>query len=98
MLTKLSVAEFNESVRKSGMTLVHFTMPGSPGCIALQPSLEQTNVAGEIEAFQVDVFENPELAVEFKIMTVPTLILFNDGEPLRSQEGYFTPDEFDEWI
>ena len=57
-------------------------------CRMLAPVLEE--LAAENPGFRiakVDVDENPELARQFGIMTVPTLVVMKDGEPVRRASG-----------
>ena len=79
----------------SGLVLVDFWAPWCAPCIMLGPILEE--VAKEIEGITVaklNVDENPQTAREFRIMSIPNIILFKDGEPvealigLRPKEAY----------
>ncbi|NLD75342.1 MAG: thioredoxin [Acidimicrobiales bacterium] len=58
-------------------------------CRALAPFLDE--VASEngdkIKVAKVNIDENPDLALKFDIMTIPTLIVFQDGEPVHRFQG-----------
>ena len=47
------------------------------------PILEELSQeeAGRLEVYQVDCDESPELAAQFGIMSMPTVIVFHNGEP-----------------
>ena len=48
-----------------------------------RPILEELSQeeAGRLEVYQVDCDESPELAAQFGIMSMPTVIVFHNGEP-----------------
>ncbi|MGN0536580.1 MAG: thioredoxin [Acutalibacteraceae bacterium] len=86
----------SEVLHKEGLVLVDFSaesrcMP----CRMLAPVLEEVadELDGNVVIGKVDTDENFELAVQFGIMSVPTLILFKDGSPLRQTVGYMPKDE-----
>lgn len=58
-------------------------------CRALAPVLDE--VASEntdkIKVAKVNVDENPDLALQFDIMTIPTLIVFKEGQPVHRFQG-----------
>ena len=58
-------------------------------CRALAPFLDE--IADEngdkIKVAKVNVDENPDLALQFDIMTIPTLIVFQDGQPVHRFQG-----------
>jgi thioredoxin 1 len=43
--------------------------------------------AGKVKIVKVNVDENPQLARDFDVMSIPTLIVFKDGEPKRRMIG-----------
>ena len=46
----------------------------------------------------MDVDENPNIAKEYGIMSVPTLILFKDGHEIAKQTGFLPKDSLQNWI
>ena len=71
--------------------LVQYTAPWCGPCKAMQPALEQ--VQGVLvethtgKVVKVNIDEDYELAEEFGVKTVPTFILFWDGEPVDRSMG-----------
>ena len=58
------------------------------------PVIEE--IAGEVtdaKICKVDVDENPELAREYKVMSIPTLMVFKDGAPVKREVGAKPKDE-----
>ncbi len=72
-----------------GLTLVDFWAPWCGPCRMQTPVLEQ--LASKIEdratIAKVNVDEEPDLAAEYAIRSIPALILFKDGEPVQQLVG-----------
>ncbi len=72
-----------------GLTLVDFWAPWCGPCRMQTPVLEQLagNVEGKARIAKVNVDEEPELAAQYSIRSIPALILFKDGEPVQQLVG-----------
>jgi thioredoxin 1 len=84
-------------VAPQGVTLVDFGAPWCPPCKALLPILDQLDEelgTEEITILKVNADESPISAGVYGVMSMPTVILFKDGEPvdklvgLRPKEAY----------
>ena len=53
---------------------------------------------GELAAFRIDAEEAPDLAVEYDVRGVPTLLLFHRGELIDRKVGFATATELREWV
>lgn len=69
--------------------LVDFTATWCGPCRMLGPILEQVSEEsnGEFDVIKIDVDECEDLAREFGIMSIPTLIVFKDGKPVKREIG-----------
>lgn len=85
----LTNEDFKEAI-KEGVTLVDFFATWCGPCKMLSPIVEQlaAEMGDRANFFKVDVDEADEIAAEFGIMSIPTLIVFKDGEPVKKSVGF----------
>ena len=70
------------------LVLVDFYATWCGPCQMLSPVLEEISVENsDFEIVKVDVDKNHELAKNYKIMAVPTMIIFKNGEVVDKIEG-----------
>lgn len=69
--------------------LVDFWATWCGPCKMIAPVLEEiaTEKAGELTVAKLDVDSNPETARDFQVVSIPTLILFKNGEPVKRIVG-----------
>lgn len=89
MQTTKSTKSFSEIIRSEPLVLVDFFTEWCGPCKMMKPILEKihTNLGNEVRILKVDVDKNPKAGQAFKIMGVPTLILFKKGEIVWRQSG-----------
>ena len=86
----LTDATFWETVGGADLpVLVDFTAAWCGPCKQLSPVLDQISVeyADKLEVVKIDVDENPDTTRRYDVMSMPTLILFKEGEPVRRLVG-----------
>lgn len=86
----VSTEEFKEKVLNSkGKVLVDFSAVWCGPCKIMEPIINQIEkeMAGKVAVYGVDVDELPDVAGAFRVMSIPTLIVFEDGVPVKQTLG-----------
>jgi thioredoxin 1 len=69
-------------------------------CRMLSPVFEEIaeTMADKVACYKVNVDENPETARTYRVMSIPTLILFKDGKMIGTTTGFKSKDDLKKWI
>lgn len=70
--------------------LVDFWAPWCGPCQMIEPIIEELSkeLQGKVKVGKTNVDENPQSAEKYGIMSVPTLILFKDGQVVKTLQGF----------
>ena len=81
--------KFNEMINGEQLTLVDFFATWCGPCKTMPPILEQLKekMGDDIRILKVDVDKNEAQSMQYRIQSVPTLMLFKKGEMLWRQSG-----------
>ncbi|EOB9296690.1 thioredoxin [Staphylococcus aureus] len=92
-IVKVTDADFDSKVG-SGVQLVDFWATWCGPCKMIAPVLEElaADYEGKADILKLDVDENPSTAAKYEVMSIPTLIVFKDGQPVDKVVG-FQPKE-----
>jgi len=79
----------NEVIDSSTPVLVDFWATWCAPCRAIAPSLEElaTQYKGQVKIAKVDVDENQQIAQQFGIRSIPTLLVFKGGKVVEQLVG-----------
>ncbi|HUD44867.1 MAG TPA: thioredoxin [Patescibacteria group bacterium] len=83
-------ANFDQEVLKAAMpVMVDFWAPWCQPCKMVGPTIEALAVdyAGKVKVGKMNVDENAQIPGQFGIMGIPTVILFQNGQPVKSFVG-----------
>ena len=89
-ISTLTESTFDEEVGASEeAVLVDFWAEWCGPCKMIAPILEEiaTEQAGKVRIAKVNVDENPDLALRYNVMSIPTLIVFKDGAESKRMIG-----------
>jgi thioredoxin 1 len=89
MAEAITTDDFEKEVLKSEQAvLVDFWAEWCGPCHAIAPVLDQIAAErSEIKVVKLNIDEEPEVAQRYGVMSIPTLILFKDGEPAAAAVG-----------
>jgi thioredoxin 1 len=89
-IVTLSDATFDETVKASETTVViDFWAEWCGPCKMIAPALEEiaSEHAGKLQIAKLNVDDNPDTARRFDVMSIPTLLVFQDGAPVKRLVG-----------
>lgn len=90
---------FNNIINGEQPVLVDFHAIWCGPCKSMEPEIKQFAQANKnIRVLKIDIDKNPNVANQFSIMGVPTLILFRKGEILWRQSGAMNARQLTEAI
>lgn len=100
MATEIKQENFNSFVAQEKPVLVDFWATWCGPCRMLSPLVEEVSQehADTLAVGKVNVDECPELAQQFGVMSIPTLILFKDGQVVDKRIGYQPKDELENML
>ena len=90
MEIKLSTENFEKEVLKSEKpVLVDFYADWCGPCNAMAPVIEELakELEGKVKVGKINVDENPDIAVEYNVMSIPTMIIFKNGNTSKTFIG-----------
>ena len=85
-MIKIRKGELEDRLKSSEYVILDFSSPGCAPCAKVPSFLEEIMAEMKdvnISAYEVDVAEEPEIAQNYIILGVPTIIIFKNGQELK---------------
>lgn len=81
--------KFNDIIKSEKLTLVDFFATWCGPCKMMHPVLEQLKgeMGDAIRIIKIDVDNNEEISAEYNIQSVPTLMIFKNGDVVWRESG-----------
>jgi thioredoxin 1 len=98
---KVTDGSFDQDVLKAdGPVVVDFWAEWCGPCHAIAPALEElaNELGGKITIAKLNIDENPQTTVRYGVRSIPTLIMFKNGEPMAIQVGAAPKSRLSAWI
>lgn len=98
-MEKLNNENFKDKIIEDKLTLVDFSASWCMPCKMFKPIVEElAENMKDINVYNVDIDECEEIAMEYRIFSVPTLLLFKNGQKIDISVGMMTYEELEEFI
>ena len=100
-VSKVSDSDFDAEVLKSAQpVVVDFWAEWCGPCKMIAPALEELagSMNGKVKIVKLNVDENPATASKYGIMSIPTLMIFKNGELASRQVGAAPKQKLEQWI
>lgn len=97
----------SEVLDYKGYVLIDFWAPWCGPCRALTPKIEEyaQEMEGQLKVGKINIDDNPAIASQFGVRSIPTLVLIKDGAPatrggapVEAKLGNLSKSEIDQWV
>jgi thioredoxin 1 len=96
---ELTTENFAEKIEGDGITIVDFWATWCPPCRQFAPVYERVSEANpDITFGKVDTEAQPDLAMEFQVRSIPTVLIVRDGIALYSEPGALPQEALEDLI
>ena len=99
MVKKISQEEF-EQVKNDDIAVIDFSAEWCGPCKMLAPVMEEVSeeLGDSVSFYNIDVDQNMDIAQQYRIVSIPALLVLKKGEKVDMQIGFQPKDEVVEFI
>jgi len=100
MVKKINEEQFVSEAKKSPVAVVDFSATWCGPCKMLAPVLEDISekLGDKVKFYNVDVDDAPELAAEYRVQSVPCLVMMKNGAFVDQSIGFMPQNMISGWI
>ena len=100
MVKKINAQEFESEAKSADVAVVDFNATWCGPCKMLAPILEKVSeeLAGKVSFYALDVDDNPEVAAEYRVQSIPCLVLMKKGQLVDQSIGFKPQPAISAWI
>jgi thioredoxin 1 len=101
MEVQLTSDNFTQEVLQAQVpVLVDFWAPWCGPCMMIAPHIEELakNYAGKVKVAKLNVDEAPDIATQYTVMSIPTLMMFKGGKVMAKQVGAMGKHDLEKFI
>ena len=95
-------SSFDNMVAENDLILIDFWAEWCGPCKKVSPILDEISLEHNLPVGKLNVDDNPEKTLEFSVSSIPTMVLFKGGKPVKTITGakpkHLMIKELSEWI
>ncbi len=93
-ITEINDKNFEETIRTNNKVLLDCYAPWCSSCKRFDPVLEELSTEeSKIKFCKINTDENPDISERFDIMSIPTVLVFENGQLKNRETGLKTKEE-----
>ena len=95
MVKKINSSEFqSEVLNDKGVALVDLYADWCMPCQMIAPIIEEiSNEKSDVKFFKINVDETPDVAIKYGVSSIPTLLIFKNGELINKAVGAYPKEK-----
>ena len=92
-------SEFNDLIANNELVFADFFAQWCGPCKMLAPSIEKlADEHPEVKVLKIDVDQENGLAMQYGVQSIPTLIVFKNGQPVNRQMGFMPYEALEQML